>query len=408
MTDPHPGWITTTEAAQRLGVKRATLYAYVSRGLIRSRRRPGQQESLFDRAQVDAMASATRPSGSQPVLRFRSIATAVSSQTDGDLLFRGVPLSDVIALGSVDQAAALVVGVPVAQALSPGTQVPTPADRTAYGRSVPVSDLDAVDLSTLPLERRMPVAVQLLAAADAFASDTDADRVRATAMTAIPAAVRLVAGSTARPPAYDPTDLAALTLAALGGRAERAADVDALRVLLVALLDHGLTASTLAARVAASTRAGLYDCLGAAYAAMAGPLHGAAPVAAHALLADGADPTPLVARSLQAYGSVPGFGHFMYPAGDPRAEIVLDALWRRRGTTRLRRRVEGLAAVVAERTGSLPNIDLASAAVLHALGLPAEAGEVVFQVARSFGVAAHVVEEYAEEPLRWRGRDPQG
>ena len=56
--------------------------------------------------------------------------------------------------------------------------------------------------------------------------------------------------------------------------------------------------------------------------------------------------------------------------------------------------------------GALPNIDLASAAALHALDLPAEAGEVVFQAARSFGVAAHVVEEYAEEPLRWRGRDP--
>ena len=77
---PHSpdGWITTTEAAQRLGVKRATLYAYVSRGLLQSQRRPGQQESLFDRAQIDALASASRPSGSpQPVLRFRSIATTV-------------------------------------------------------------------------------------------------------------------------------------------------------------------------------------------------------------------------------------------------------------------------------------------------------------------------------------------
>jgi citrate synthase len=254
----------------------------------------------------------------------------------------------------------------------------------------------------------MPVAIQLLAADDPFAADTEADRVRATALTAIPEAVRLVAGTGSAPPGRTRVGLAALTLAALGGRADRTADVESLRVLLVALMDHGLTASTLAARVAASTRAGLYDCLGAAYAAMAGPLHGAAPVAAHALLADGTDPTPLVARSLRASGSVPGFGHFMYPAGDPRAEIVLDTLWRRKGTTRLRRRVEGLAAVVAERTGSLPNIDLASAAVLHALALPAEAGEVVFQVARSFGVAAHVVEEYAEEPLRWRGRDPQG
>jgi citrate synthase len=105
---------------------------------------------------------------------------------------------------------------------------------------------------------------------------------------------------------------------------------------------------------------------------------------------------------------VPGFGHFLYPGGDPRADVVLEVLWRRRGTTRLRRRVEALAAVVADRSGALPNCDFASAAALHALGLPAESGEVVFQVARSYGVAAHVVEEYAEQPLRWRARDAVG
>ena len=393
MASPSGTWITTTEAAQRLGVKRATLYAYVSRGLLRSERRPGQQESLFDRTQIDAMASATRPPGSpQPVLRFRSIATSVSSQVDGDLLYRGRPLQDVVALGSLDDAAAIVLGSSVPQ------QVPR------------LSQVAGVDLSALPLERRMPVAIQLVAAADPFASDTDPERARATAMPTLREALVLVSGAAA---ASDPvsTDLTALTLAALGGSPDARADVELLRVLLVALLDHGLTASTVAARVAASTRAGLHDCLSAAYAAMAGPLHGAAPVAAHALLVDGVDPTVLVGRSLRERGErggIAGFGHFLYPDGDPRADVVLEALWRRRGTEPLRRRVGALTALVAERTGGLPNIDLASAAVLHALGLPAESGEVVFQVARSVGVAAHVVEEYAEEPLRWRGRDPQG
>ncbi|GAB3872540.1 citrate/2-methylcitrate synthase [Terrabacter terrigena] len=387
--DPSGPWITTTEAAQRLGVKRATLYAYVSRGVLRSERRPGQQESLFDRAQIDTMASSTRsPGGPPPVLRFRSIATAVSSQVDGDLLYRGTSLADVVALGSFDEAARIVIGSPVTQAI-PHMKTPS-----------------AVDLSVLPLERRMPVAVQLLAAADPFASDTDPERVCRSALSTVRAAVALVAGRPAPPESS--TDLAPLALEALGGSPTTPADVAALRVLLVALLDHGLTASTVAARVAASTRAGLHDCLSAAYAAMAGPLHGAAPVAAHALLAEGADPAGLVARSLRQHGGVPGFGHFLYPDGDPRADVVLEALWRRRGTTRLRRRVEAVAAVVAERTGQLPNIDLASAAVLHALHLPAESGEVVFQMARSVGVAAHAVEEYAEEPLRWRGRDPQG
>ncbi|HSU73691.1 MAG TPA: citrate synthase [Terrabacter sp.] len=391
MPTPRSPWITTTEAAQRLGVKRATLYAYVSRGLLRSERRPGQQESLFDRAQIDAMATAARPQGGpQPVLRFRSIATSVSSTTEGELSYRGHPLADVVALGSLEEAAAVVLGTPVASA------APAPVPPAVGG----------IDLAALPLHRRMPVAVQLLAAADPFAADTDPERVRVAAVPTLRDAVSLLAGAVPGHPAHG--NLTALALAALGGRAGAPPDVAVLRVLLVTLLDHGLTASTVAARVAASTRAGLPDCLCAAYAAMSGPLHGAAPVAAHALLAEGADPAALLARALRTGGSVAGFGHFLYPDGDPRAELVLEALWRRRGTTGLRRRVDTLSALVAERTGALPNIDLASAAVLHALGLPAESGEVVFQLARSVGVAAHVVEEYAEEPLRWRGRDPQG
>src|SRR6478735_6067057 len=140
VTTPRSPWITTTEAAQRLGVKRATLYAYVSRGLLRSERRPGQQESLFDRTQIDAMASATRPPGGpQPVLRFRSIATSVSSQAEGELFYRGRPLGEVVALPSLEAAAAVVLGTAVPPSLSPPSSRPPTAP---------------VDLSGLPLERR--------------------------------------------------------------------------------------------------------------------------------------------------------------------------------------------------------------------------------------------------------------
>ena len=404
MTPTPDGWITTTEAAQRLGVKRATLYAYVSRGLLQSQRRPGQQESLFDRAQIDALASTSRPSGSpQPVLRFRSIATAVSTQLDGDLLYRGVPLVDVIAMDSVEQAAELVVGSPAPWFSPVGIDVGR-ASTAALPRNLRAL---ATGIARLPLERRLPVAVQLLAVADPLAGDIDPGRVRATALALVPASLALAAG---RAPAARHTpeaaDLARDLLRALGGREGSTAERALARVLLVALLDHGLTASTVAARVAASTRAGLHDCLAAAYAAMSGPLHGAAPIAAHALLALGLDPGSAVGRMVRDHRGVAGFGHFLYPDGDPRADVVLEAVWRLPGTGPLRRRVGALSRLVAERTGALPNVDLASAAALHALDLPAEAGEVVFQAARSFGVAAHVVEEYAEEPLRWRGRDP--
>jgi citrate synthase len=411
MAEPRSPWITTTEAAQRLGVKRATLYAYVSRGLLRSERRPGQQESLFDRAQVESMASATPAVGTpQSVLRFRTVATAVSSQVEGELRYRGLPL-DAVATETVERAAVLVLGSLAPQDFTSGDLAPVRMPTLAAAVRPA-----ARALAHLPLERRVPVAVQLLASSDPFAADVDPERVREATPGVVAGAVALSAGigteatgSTRRSPVPRGGSvmrpLAELTLTALGGRSTPEA-AEVVGVLLVCLLDHGLTASTVAARVAASTRAGLYDCLGAAYAAMAGPLHGAAPVAAHALLADGSRAGDAVARAVRAHGSVPGFGHFLYPEGDPRASLVLDRVRRLPGTGAVLERLDALAGVVAERTGALPNIDLAGAAALHALGLPAAAGEVLFQVARSFGVAAHVMEEYAEEPLRWRGRDP--
>ncbi len=396
MNDDAGRWITTTEAAQRLGVKRATLYAYVSRGQLRSERRPGQQQSLFDRSEIDALASSTRPaSAPQPVLRFRSVATAVSAQRDGDLFYRAVPLAQVATLG-LEQAAALVMGDPDA----------APSDLPE------VSPALAMAIPLLTLERRMPVAVQALACADPFGPDTDPGQIRSTALALVPRAVVLLGGGDAAEPGdldSPATDrLTRTTMQALGARPGSPAELEVLRVMLVALLDHGLTASTVAARVAASTRAGLHDCLCAAYAAMAGPLHGAAPIAAYGLLAFEGPAKDAVAESFRRHGDVPGFGHFLYPEGDPRAGLVLDALADLPGTDRLRRQVERVAGVVHDRTGRHPNVDLAGAAVLHALHLPPAAGEVFFQIARSFGVAAHVIEEYAEQPLRWRGREATG
>ena len=329
------------------------------------------------------------------MLRFRSVATAVSAQRDGDLLYRGVPLAEVATLG-LEQAAALVIG-----------------DADAAPSDLPeVSPAVAKSISLLTLERRMPVAVQALASADPFGPDVDPARIRSTALALVPRAVALLGGENPES-AWDDnspsTDgLTRITLQALGSRPGTPGELTVLRIMLIALLDHGLTASTVAARVAASTRAGLHDCLCAAYAAMAGPLHGAAPLAAHGLLGFEGSAKNAVAESFRRHGDVPGFGHFLYPGGDPRADLVLGALAGLPGTDRLRRRVERVAEVVHDRTGRHPNIDLAGAAVLHALDLPPAAGEVFFQIARSFGVAAHVIEEYAEQPLRWRGREAVG
>lgn len=353
-------FITTSEAARRLGVKQATLYAYVSRGLLRSVRRPGQQESLYDRAEIDNLArtpsSARRESGA--LLRFRSVVSSVSSQDESHLYYRGRPIGEICGRLGFAAAARFVLDRPdVAPYRFDAAQI------------LPV-------VRALPLGRRLPVALTLLAAHDPMRSDTAADALVARSLGLIELA----------PALYDELDLADPLVEAL----------------LVALIDNGLAASVTAARVAASARAGWYDVQAAGLGAMAGRLHGGVPGDARRLLREvlsGEPAAEAVARALETLGTVPGFGHVVYRA-DPRVSVL----------TRLvrtdPRAADALAALAEIRKAArLPaNIDAMSAVVCHVLSLPDRAGEVLFQLARTVGITAHAIEEYAEAPLRWRAR----
>ena len=171
--------------------------------------------------------------------------------------------------------------------------------------------------------------------------------------------------------------------------------------LATCLIDNGLAASTTAARVAASARAGLYDALLAGYGALAGVLHGGAPAAAYAMLGRvlaGGDVDAAIADASWG-GHLSGFGHIVYTGEDPRATVVLGMIRQDRPDAPALRAVSALA----DRVGRAVNIDLAGAAVAHALGLPERATEVLFQYGRTVGMAAHIAEEYEEAPLRWRG-----
>ena len=172
------------------------------------------------------------------------------------------------------------------------------------------------------------------------------------------------------------------------------------------LIDNGLAASTTAARVAASARAGVYDALQAGYSAMFGSLHGGAPIAAYRLLEralEDDDVDRVIAESA-AGGYVPGFGHVIYTGDDPRATVVLDLIRAERPGAPALAALDAIAAKVDRRI----NIDLAGAVVAHTLGLPPQAGEVLFQYGRTVGMAAHIAEEYDEAPLRWRGANSGG
>ena len=232
----------------------------------------------------------------------------------------------------------------------------------------------------------------------------------ADAHVAVTAAIPVFAANLARRAAGRPPvepDPAASHVAdflrMLRGAAPGEADVDALRVYLLTVMDHGMNASTFTARVVASTGAGLVGAVVAAYAALTGPLHGGAPEPVLDML--DAIGTPERAErwiddALARGERLMGFGHRIYKVRDPRADVLKRALERLDPSDEklaLGRAVE--AAAVAALRRHKPgrkletNVEFYTAMLLDALGIPRAAFTPVFAVGRVVGWTAHALEQ---------------
>jgi citrate synthase len=192
--------------------------------------------------------------------------------------------------------------------------------------------------------------------------------------------------------------------------AARLADVDHTQVInavLVLLADHELAASTLAARIAASVRADPYSVISTGLGVIAGGLHGAASEPVVSLLAEIGVPgreATVVGERLRRRERIPGLGHKVYRRVDPRAEILLDLVRAEPMAPDRWEVVEGLLELLRARFDLVVNIDFALGAFVWAAGLDVGAAECLFAIARSAGWLAHALEEYDEQPLRFRPR----
>jgi citrate synthase len=181
--------------------------------------------------------------------------------------------------------------------------------------------------------------------------------------------------------------------------------VRAVNAALVVLADHELATSTLAVRMAASTRADLYDAVLAGLGTFGGPLHGGASQLVHQLLADAAEQGAEQAadKALRWMNLLPGFGHPVYVDGDPRAQPLLD-LFDQLADDGQRAVVASIRALADSHDYPAPNVDLGVGALVFATGMAADAGQSIFALARMAGWTAHYLEELAEAPLRFRAR----
>jgi citrate synthase len=389
-------FVSGEEAAALLGVKRETLYAYVSRGLVRSEpgtrgraRRYHRDDLERLKARRDARAghgavAAGALRWGEPVLesalcaidargpRYRGhlavdLAESASFEAIAELLWTGAlpverpawraegvgvrraPLAALLPAGT-HPLATLALAVPALGAQDPGRIDATPAAEQARARSLVVR----------------------LAALLGFAEDPGRARAAVAAGTVARA---LLAGLGARPTP----------------RTERAVD----RALIL-LADHELNASAFTVRVAASAWADLYACVSAGLATLSGPRHGGHCDRVEALVAEaaGAESARAVVLDRARRGeAVPGFGHPLYPEGDPRAPPLLasarDLAPQDSGVAT----VFALAAAMRDLGRDGPTVDLGLVALAHALGLPPGSAAGIFAVGRAAGWVAHIFEQ---------------
>ncbi|MDQ1657349.1 MAG: citrate synthase, partial [Cryptosporangiaceae bacterium] len=158
-----------------------------------------------------------------------------------------------------------------------------------------------------------------------------------------------------------------------------------------------------AARIAASARAHPYAVAAAGLAALAAPGQTPPSAAVHRALADaeGEGLAPVLARLLGA-GALPGFGHPLFPGGDPRARTLLELLGAAPPDPFRWQHVTGFLAASSRGTPVPPSTGFALGALSYTAGMPAGAGELIFALARIAGWIGHALEEYAEDPGRLR------
>ncbi|MFV2039863.1 MAG: citrate/2-methylcitrate synthase, partial [Acidimicrobiales bacterium] len=174
---------------------------------------------------------------------------------------------------------------------------------------------------------------------------------------------------------------------------------------LALLADHGLAASTFGARVAASVRADPYSVVATGLGIVGGTLHGAASGAVHDVL-DEADRSGNVGLAVgeahRRYGRNPGFGHTIYQTEDPRYHALMARVSDAWSEDARLATVHGVRDLVSERTDAVANVDLALGSLTWLAGMDRDAGEAIFAIARTAGWIAHALEEYEEQPLRFR------
>jgi citrate synthase len=388
--------LTARDAANRMGVKVETIYAYVSRGVLESHPGPGRSR-LFDSRAIETLARRGRPRQSSRSTSLNMlIETGVTSLAADGVRYRGLLNAELARTHTFEQVAQLLWVGALDPAHSPWRGGHHP---TALGLDLPnaLRVIAVHALSHAPKETGRSADEVAAVGRYLIATMTDS-------LPKLSARIPHLFLPVGAPPIR--SSIAGRLWGKLSSIAATPSLLTALNATLVLLADHELAASTLAVRVAASAHANPFAVVTTGLGVLSGTLHGGASRPARTLLDDaltrgaGAAVTALANTGQRA----PGFGHKVYAGIDPRAEVLFELLRRSPGAHRVMAVADDVCTEVRKRFDREANIDFAMAVFTHIADMPPDAAEAIMAISRTAGWLAHAIEEYREVPLRFRPR----
>jgi citrate synthase len=379
--------LTAAEAAKRLGISLATLYAYVSRGLIRSvpdpqnpRRRLYSVEDIERRRPAGAAERALHWGG--PVLE--SAITLIASD---HLYYRGQDVAVLARTRSIEEVASLIWS----GNMTTGSFALTPLHVIA-GRS---------SSEGLPFTNRGGSILPLVAARDPLAYDLRPHAVAQTGWRILNLLTSVAAESSDLASTVDETLQKRWVPRVFGAR-------DLVRAALILCADHELNVSSFAARCVASAGSNPYAVVAAGLSAIEGNKHGGMTARIETMLDElrrASDIRPAMAERMRRGEPIYGFGHRLYPNGDPRAQLLMKMLRERMPKSKELAFAVHVAAEGEELLGEKPTIDFALVALALTLKFKPGVPLALFALGRTIGWIGHAIEQYGrDEIIRPRAR----
>lgn len=394
-------YVSAQDAVRLLDVRMQTLYAYVSRGWVRSIAQPGRKERLYARADIDKVqARSLARSGHGAVAASAMhwgepiIPTAITQITAEGPLYRGQLATQLARSGiSFEEAAELLWSGVLG---TPGQRWPRYAQnerlRTfAASIAAPASNDQLMELFPMFM-------MQLGLLRQNAAGQPDIRETSGAARELIQTMAGCFGYASPRRAFFQLRKGQSIAEGVLGALelADSSANQEVINAALVVLADHELSPSAFAARIAASSGATLHSCLAAAACTNSGEQIGRAYSRVEQFLGGASTRNTLLrhagnlhARSL----AVPGFGHPLYPQGDPRARLLLDLVRQRAARNKRLDVIERFIADVHAQLGLFPRQELALVVLGIAMGLPRNTAGALFTLARTAGWVAHVREQ---------------